>query len=1265
MNTRVDRAGPLRRHIQALSQLGQAALRAKHADTLFEAAVKQLSQALDCDYCFLLQQEGPGLRLIVGPGWPSDAMLPGSQIAPEALLTAALNADAPLIFDSLQREPRFQLPAFLAQHGIVSGMVSAVRAGSRAYGVAAVFSRKPIAYSPDDVQFMTAVTELVSHAVQQQRSPGETPADDHFRTVVGLVTDGTTTARRDEHDNLALEWVSGDLLQRLGYTAEQFNGEGWNRLAHPEDRERYREHVQKGLSGARDVLEMRVLSSQHELHWVRIWALPTLDHSGSLRINGAVVDITAQKRSELRLSESESRFRAIADTAPVMIWVSEADGSRTYMNRGWLEFTGRSAEDAKGFGWLKAIHAEDAATVFALYTAAHRSREPVSISCRLQRADGVYRWILLTAVPRFGQEGQFAGFIGSVVDIHDVRESEARIAQAHAVAEQERRQLRSLLETLPVGVVIADPSGKLVSMNSKLAEIWGGEAPLSTGIAEYAVYEAWWADTGLPVQPDAWNLAEALRTGKPSPSRVINIQRFDGTRGVILSAAMPIFGADGELTGAVAISTDITALKQAEETQRQAAARMQIVAEAGRAFSATISHYDNLLQSIVQQVASIYGDGCMIFLTGAHHDNVQLAAYLFPAPEDTEAVRQTFSEVGQPLVGLMASPVMNSGQPLLLTHLSVEALQRLSSKHYHALIEQIHPHSLIIVPLTAYGQNLGMMLLVRSNTEWRGYTDQDLNLAVVVADRAAVAVYNARLYLEVQEQRERFGVILSSIGDGVIATDAQGRITYINQVAQFLTRTQHKTVIGQPVETVVRLVREETRSAVENPVTAVLRTGVPARLAESRLMIAHDGTEVPVADSAAPLRDHQGVLIGGVIVFRDISERRRAERVLLESEDVFRATFHQAAVGIIHFATDGRFLLVNDRFCDVVGYSVHELAEMRLADLMLADELAGVVHHTLRLLNGEASTYTAEQRFLRRDGALVWANSSVTLLRATDGTALYFIGVVEDITERKRAEAEIFRLNAELEQRVMERTAQLTAINKELEAFSYSVSHDLRAPLRAIDGFSQALLEDYLPVLDEQGQDFLARIRTASQRMGTLIDALLMLSRLSRGGLSRTRVNLSDVALEIAADLQSLAPDRVTKWDITPDLVVHADARLMRILLENLLENAWKFTSRIPSPHISFGVSRYNGQDMYFIRDNGAGFDSRYADKLFTAFQRLHTSAEFDGTGIGLATVQRIVHRHGGLIRADGAVNQGAVFYFTIPDPGDTLNDSKKTDSIG
>ena len=275
--------------------------------------------------------------------------------------------------------------------------------------------------------------------------------------------------------------------------------------------------------------------------------------------------------------------------------------------------------------------------------------------------------------------------------------------------------------------------------------------------------------------------------------------------------------------------------------------------------------------------------------------------------------------------------------------------------------------------------------------------------------------------------------------------------------------------------------------------------------------------------------------------------------------------------------------------------------------------------------------------------------STSKIIRNDLGVPQKILGSKQDITERKLAEEEIHKLNRELEQRVKERTARLEAANKELENFAYSIAHDLRSPLRGIDGFSQLLLDEYDDKVDALGKNYLHRVRSAAQYMAQLIDELLELTRINRSEINSQIVNLSELAKEIAENLRGTQPERRVEFIVQDGITVEGDNRLLGIVLENLIENAWKFTSKHKTAVIEFGRQQQNNTTVYFVKDDGVGFDMNYSQKLFGVFQRLHATSEFAGTGIGLATVQRIIQRHGGSVWAEGEVEKGATFYFTIP----------------
>ncbi len=270
------------------------------------------------------------------------------------------------------------------------------------------------------------------------------------------------------------------------------------------------------------------------------------------------------------------------------------------------------------------------------------------------------------------------------------------------------------------------------------------------------------------------------------------------------------------------------------------------------------------------------------------------------------------------------------------------------------------------------------------------------------------------------------------------------------------------------------------------------------------------------------------------------------------------------------------------------------------------------------------------------------------IFRDGDNSPNAVVASFTDISERKQAEEKIHQLNAQLEMRVSQRTSDLEASNKELESFAYSVSHDLRAPLRAVNGFAQALEDDFGGVIADDGRGYIKRIKEASRRMGLLIDDLLRLSRVARSSMRREAVDLSAMATRIIEEFRRQEPGRIVNASIASGLIVEGDAHLLKVGLENLLSNAWKFTAKEQETRLEMAAESRNGEQVFWIRDNGAGFDMRYSDKLFGAFERLHKFDEFEGTGIGLATVKRIVERHGGRVWGEGRPGGGATFYFTL-----------------
>jgi PAS domain S-box-containing protein len=464
----------------------------------------------------------------------------------------------------------------------------------------------------------------------------------------------------------------------------------------------------------------------------------------------------------------------------------------------------------------------------------------------------------------------------------------------------------------------------------------------------------------------------------------------------------------------------------------------------------------------------------------------------------------------------------------------------------------------------------------------------------------------------------RLAAIVESSDDAIIGKTLDGTITSWNSGAEHQYGYTAAEVLGKPISILVPPGHTDEIAKI----LELIKNGSGIHQYETG-RVRKGGQRIEVSVTVSPIKDADGIIVGASAIARDITDRKRAE-------EKFKGLLESAPDAMVILNQRGEIVLVNAQTEKLFGYPREEL---------IGQSAAAVAPEGFRL----QSTDGLHDLFgLRKDGGQFPLEIRLNHIDTEEGVLI--IAAIRDISERKRAEEEIRTLNADLERRATE----LAATNEELEAFSYSVSHDLRAPLRSMAGFSQSLLEDYQDRLDAQGQDYLKRVRGAAKRMGQLIDDMLSLSRVTRSEMRYERVDLSAIAAEIAAELRESEPDRHVELKVQNGLADSGDAELLRVALENLLANAWKFTSKHSTACIEFAAApSEGGTRAYFVRDDGAGFDMAYADKLFGAFQRLH-GAEFPGTGIGLATVQRVVRRHGGRVWGEGSPEHGATFYFTL-----------------
>jgi len=500
---------------------------------------------------------------------------------------------------------------------------------------------------------------------------------------------------------------------------------------------------------------------------------------------------------------------------------------------------------------------------------------------------------------------------------------------------------------------------------------------------------------------------------------------------------------------------------------------------------------------------------------------------------------------------------------------------------------------------------------------------------------------------KLRESEEGFRLMVESVGDyAIVRLDAHGCVASWNVGAQRLKGYSADEIIGQHIS---QFYSDEDVQR-DKPANELRLAAERGRFEDEGWRVRKDGSRFWANVILTPLRDTASVLHGFVKVTRDITERKNAEEALREKEERLRLAQQAGRIGTFEWNMQTGLNTWSPELEAMYGLPIGSFARTQPAweQLVHSEDRAAAMGRTQRAF--ETGTPTeAEWRVIWPDGSVHWIFGCFQVFKDTAGKAQRLAGVNIDITERKQAEEQIRHLNADLERRVKDRTAELEAANRELEAFSYSVSHDLRAPLRAIDGFSSILLKKHASELSEKGKENLRLVRDNTQQMGRLVDDLLSFSRLSRQPVNKQPTDMAELVRQCLAELRTDQEGRRVELTVGNLVQCAAEPALLKQVWMNLLSNALKFTRKKETARLEIGCRKNDDGDMaFFVRDNGVGFDMQYAHKLFGVFQRLHRAEDYEGTGVGLAIVQRIIHRHGGKVWAEAEPGKGAAFFFTV-----------------
>ncbi len=844
---------------------------------------------------------------------------------------------------------------------------------------------------------------------------------------------------------------------------------------------------------------------------------------------------------------------------------------------------------------------------------------------------------------------------------------------------QSEEQFRFLFETMAQGVVVQDAESKILEANDAACEILGVSRDQLLGKSTYDPQWKLIHEDGSPLNPEEMPSNIALRTCKPVVEVLVGAYIPDkNIYHWILTSSTPKFN-EGESKPSLTMTTftNITEHKQVEQERLHHLRFFECLDQINRAIQGS-DNYEQMMSDVLDVVLSAFNCDRAFLMYPCDPKAAFWKIPMernkpeYPGVRDLKLEVPMDRDVAETLRILLSSDGPVQFGPGTSYSLPEDVSERFGFKCFM---------SMVIYPKVGSPWQFG----IHQCSQARTWNAEEVRLFKEIGRRIADSMGSLLTYHDLVESEQRYRMVfenspvsiweedfseVKNLFDDLKQQGINNIETFFGQYPEVVQQCAGLIKIVDINQTALILheaaTKQELMTNLANSFTPesfdtfrqelICLWNGETEMATDAIVKTLNGNlrNVTVYVSVCP--GYEESLSKILVSLVDISERKQAEMALTKSEKGLKEAQRLGRLGSWDWDAITDTITWSKEYYRIYGFDPTQHPPGYEDHLKAyTPESAARLDAAVKENMESGKPYVLDLELARTDGTQRWVTARSETKRDSNGNVVGLRGTAQDITERKLGEEEIRKLNQELESRVIERTAQLEAVNKELEAFSFSVSHDLRAPLRSIDGFSHALLEDYHDEIDEEGKNYLQRIRSAAQRMAQLIDDLLSLSRIGRSEINIQQVDLSKIVQQIADDLHANEPDRKVNFIIQKSIIVQGDSHLLRIVLENLIGNAWKFTSKHPTARIEFGVKPQKEISVYFVRDDGAGFDMRYTQKLFGAFQRLHTISEFPGTGIGLATVQRIIHRHGGKVWAEGKEENliagkagGATFYFTI-----------------